>query len=88
MKAVMVWGARCSDCGEELTPWLFTGGWTRPDFKTWPIPCHEVYAQRELRHPKVEPWNGCGGRLLLLDAEIVETRIMISVPKLFLEEFA
>ena len=57
---VLVHGAFCSECGEEMTAHWFSSGISLE----WPVLCTERLA----RHPLVHDYFGpCKGRLLLQD---------------------
>lgn len=64
---VLVYGATCSGCGKELTAREFEAPRRKPIWPDWPIPCDEEFVRAELIHPVGGPWNGCGGRLTLVD---------------------
>lgn len=66
MRVVWVSGARCLDCGGDLTAIDFKGkGGPTNHFDEWPLPCTEDLVRSELIHsPR---FGGCGGRLILLE---------------------
>ena len=60
---ILIHGARCSECDYVFTADEF---WPNHD-ASWPIPCSEELVRTKLIHPRVPPWNGCGGILLMVN---------------------
>jgi len=76
MEVIAVYGAKCSDCGHELSVEEFVAADRM--FPEWPISCSEELVRAELIHPVISPWNGCGGRLLIQDPVHMNSNICIA----------
>ena len=62
-KRVLIYGALCTECGQELSAWDFEGG-----AEAWPVEATLDF----VREPLIHRWRGpCEGRLLLCDVQAV-----------------
>jgi len=65
------------DCGHEFTAQEFEAPGRKPIWPDWPIPCDEEFVRAPLIHPPGPTWNGCGGRLALIDPQRVPDEVFM-----------